>query len=307
MTKTFPLFCFIVFMFSCDLQREFEVKMPSEKQRIVANCIFAADSIWEVRIYHSQDILTIEDDHDNGIPNVLVTIVDGSDQIPLTRDQHDITEYHSTQRSFAGKTYNLKVSAPGYETTLATVTVPGPVGILGVETARSIDPENHDDYKRTFRVQFKDPGHELNYYAFGMTLVAYDSVSDDYIYSPVSLSPLDPTFSKNYYNENFEDNLFFQQSNLLFDDRLFDGDTYTLSVSCLENKPDDTLREEAAFYLITLRTLSPEYYNYRVTYNLQQDAKHDPFAQPVQVFNNIKNGYGIFAAFSQSYYKLKVK
>jgi hypothetical protein len=95
--------------------------------------------------------------------------------------------------------------------------------------------------------------------------------------------------------------------NLLFDDRLFDGDEYVLSVSCQEARPTEKFPEQVFLYKMSLRSLSSAYYNYRVTYNLQQETKGDPFAQPVQVFNNIQNGYGIFAAFSQSHRQVRVR
>lgn len=53
---------------------------------------------------------------------------------------------------------------------------------------------------------------------------------------------------------------------------------------------------------VTLRTLSEDGYNYLRTACLQELTSGDPFAQPVNVYNNIQNGFGIFAGYSTSVY-----
>ncbi len=50
---------------------------------------------------------------------------------------------------------------------------------------------------------------------------------------------------------------------------------------------------------ILLRTTTKEYYDYFYTRDLQASVENNPFAQPVQVFDNVKGGLGIFAGFSQ--------
>ncbi len=61
--------------------------------------------------------------------------------------------------------------------------------------------------------------------------------------------------------------------------------------------PGDTINRQT-FYVL-LRTTTEEYYQYNVTQDLQASVESNPFAQPVQVFNNIEGGLGIFAGYSQ--------
>jgi len=56
---------------------------------------------------------------------------------------------------------------------------------------------------------------------------------------------------------------------------------------------------------VVLRTLSGDYARYRATTNQQQNIADDPFAQPVQVYNNIVNGVGIFGGVSASEYVIE--
>ena len=50
----------------------------------------------------------------------------------------------------------------------------------------------------------------------------------------------------------------------------------------------------------TLKNHSEDYYMYKKTFNVYQSVRGNPFAEPVQVFSNIENGYGIFWICSNS-------
>ena len=56
--------------------------------------------------------------------------------------------------------------------------------------------------------------------------------------------------------------------------------------------------------LIYNNNISKSYYYYRTSLELYVDAPRNPFAQPVQVFSNINNGFGIFAGAQISYFVL---
>ena len=62
-------------------------------------------------------------------------------------------------------------------------------------------------------------------------------------------------------------------------------------------KPGDSFPTDFMYAL--LRTVTEEYYQYNYTRKLQSFVRNNPFAQPVQVFDNIENGLGIFAGYSQ--------
>ena len=52
--------------------------------------------------------------------------------------------------------------------------------------------------------------------------------------------------------------------------------------------------------IVTLRTVSEDFYNYKITGSLHDNSSDNPFAQPVNVYKNIDNGFGIFAGYSES-------
>ncbi|MFT6867249.1 MAG: hypothetical protein ACJA08_002089 [Cyclobacteriaceae bacterium] len=63
---------------------------------------------------------------------------------------------------------------------------------------------------------------------------------------------------------------------------------------------------DTIIYDFHIKKVSEEYYKYEQTSQLQFDIGGDPFSQPVPVFNNIENGFGIFAGYngnSVKYYR----
>ena len=70
--------------------------------------------------------------------------------------------------------------------------------------------------------------------------------------------------------------------------------------------PGDFL--DLAFSLhVILRTTTEEYYKYNYTRDLQASTEDNPFAQPVQVFDNIEGGLGIFAGYNQVEKEVTIK
>jgi hypothetical protein len=298
----------IVFL-SCDFQNTLEVDLPAEKEKLVVNCFFSADSVWEVRVFSSKQVLAAEPDR--VIQNASVVVTDGSRHFSCTYNPKYLS-YRSMEHAEVGKKYALEVSAPGFATVTSSINVPEPIQILEVTSTLRPDPEFAGNLYRTFDITFKDAPGQSNYYAMAIFASSYSRVPPFSQLDPLPRieRPLDPTFSAEYYEEFYFDHApgGYGTYNLLFNDRMFDGKKYTFKVDVFEIVfPDDTLNIRPLEYQIYLKTLSEPYYNYRVTYNKQKKTRDDPFAQPVQVFGNIENGYGIFAGYSQSMITYKVR
>ena len=48
----------------------------------------------------------------------------------------------------------------------------------------------------------------------------------------------------------------------------------------------------------TITTISEEMGNYYKSNNLYYESEYNPFSEPVNVYSNIHNGYGLFSSFS---------
>ena len=76
---------------------------------------------------------------------------------------------------------------------------------------------------------------------------------------------------------------------LLFPARNFGGDTCKLTID-LEN----TQKQDGQLYYVELASISESLYKYLSTLNNYYSTRGNPFSEPVQVFNNIRGGLGIF-------------
>jgi hypothetical protein len=301
----------LFFLFACDLQTVTELDIPDEKKRLVVNCILEKDSLAYATVWQSQNALDFQRPHTHDTAGNFVTraavklYTTGENEISLYLDpQHP---YYRSSSLTNGNLYTLEVSAPGYETITATTTIPEPVQIIDVKSDLIPQSNPHSQRTRIFHVRFKDPAGESNYYALAVTasLRKLGNVPGRVPF-PLSIFSIDPGFSDEYYKEVYrKPNVgAYSDMNIVFNDRLFDGDEHTFSVWT----PDGGIGQgNKAEYHIFLKSISEEYYNYRITYNLQKEAKKNPLAQPIQVYNNISSGLGILAGSSLSRYVYQVQ
>lgn len=142
------------------------------------------------------------------------------------------------------------------------------------------------------KVYISDNGAEANYYELFMELenehYNHDRQEMEYYRHRVHMISKDAAIQDD--NDSFS-------GSLLFKDLLFNGRdielTFEISGSGISNH---------GITVVTLRTLSEAGYNYLKSRRLQDDTSGDPFAQPVNVYNNVQHGFGIFAGYSASVY-----
>ena len=86
---------------------------------------------------------------------------------------------------------------------------------------------------------------------------------------------------------------------LLFDDKLFDGRSYTLDLEGYSYFLDTQSEEfdQEAKLTIEVRKVSEAYYQYVNTSSLQNWISGDLVSEPVQIFTNVENGRGVLGSF----------
>ena len=109
----------------------------------------------------------------------------------------------------------------------------------------------------------------------------------------------------NYYYLFIDDPAIGEKQNaiaVLFNDEFFNGKSYRLTV-----KFDSYLLNANPGYpvYVKLTSVNEDFYLYKKTFAAHLNNQGNPFAEPVQVYNNIKNGFGIFGGFSS--YTLRIR
>lgn len=262
---------------------------------MVANCFFTADSTWKVQVSKSLSVL------DNAelklLNNATVKIFEENVLIDSITEPTEDGWYRSSASPKRGKQYNLIVKSPDFNSEItASNKIPKAVKIESAklfvtDTFFYSDPYySHGNMEGSFEIVFTDPGEEDNYYK--LSIFSYDSIFDYSGMKPefshlqpryIAVSSEDPVLeSGGSYN-----NLF------LFDDQLFNNRKVSLKIDV-----NDYNASRDMLYYLELVSLTRAGYLYRKTTKEYDLARNDPFAEPVMIYSNIQNGFGIFAGHS---------
>ena len=148
---------------------------------------------------------------------------------------------------------------------------------------------------------FKDPANETNFYE--VEVANSYLVNVDPLFGYYSLTTQDEIItSESYYPSllNFDKD---KPRYLLFKDKKINGQEHTLTFYYIPPQHEDSHRYISSHYIIVyLRSVTEEYYKFKTTMIQQKYARAEDIlygaAEPINVFTNIQNGYGIFAGFN---------
>lgn len=298
--------CLSLFSFvACETTEKID-DFPLRPSQLVVNCSFSEGSAWEFQVSKSLSVL------DNAklklIDNATVKLFKG-DLLIETLTEQNLNGWYSTGNNLPepGQEYSIKVSSPDFEKVLYAKEITPqqiPISDVSVLIRDSFFYERVDHRDRvyyggnvegSFNILFTDPANTENYYA--LSVFYYDSVYSEYEDSLVSwiekrqirISSDDSAI------ENDEDN----STSLLMRDLLFDGQDYQVKIDF-----NDWSARKGRDYYIELTSFNRAGYFYKKSIDDYYKAVSDPFAEPVQIFCNIENGYGIFSAYSKAYYSV---
>ncbi len=282
----------LLFLSSCI--KEIKIKTDNIEKLPVINCIFSPDSVFKIFVSLPTEITN----------NELHYVEDAS--IKITSENNTVINlyytgkngiYKSTTKPEINILYTLEVDVPGFETIKATDKIPEPVNIEDVEYYYDIDILNNDSIPMS-RITFTDDVNFENYY----DCIDFEKLGNERIYNI------------NYHGEFIPDNVLlaenyidYNPTSFFFSDMLFNGSQYKISLPFADS-----------FYTnsnIEFRTTSKNYYFFRKYWtrhlynqsndqNIGNDFEDIDFMEllfsgdPIEMFTNIENGYGIFAGYS---------
>jgi hypothetical protein len=274
-----------------------DVDVPIQEPRLTVNSLFTPDSVWSVALNNSRNIL---DKETFFMPRTVseVVILDESENIISTLHQNGFGVYRSAEKPEEGKTYYIRISSPNQNSVTARGAIPKPVSILSIKTDTIITEKDFGPHQVVVtEIRLKDPANETNYYRFNL----YTKLVHEYIRYDTQETVRDTTTFILGLGEDSPELLEGTLPQSIISDTKFNGKEVTIRLMPFLPYYGYTVVEAA----IVIHSLSEEYFKYMTTLELQHNTDGDPFAQPVKVFNNINNGFGIFAGYSSSYYSIK--
>lgn len=269
--------------------RDVVVELPEQDPQLALTCTFTADSVWEAFVSRSAGVL--EEISYEGIDNATVLLLENGTVID-TLQLLGLGFYSGNGVPLAGHTYTMQVSAPGLETITASNAAPVPVPLLSVAYDDSAQITVFDETLDKISFSFADAAGSAQFYAVVVyALYPYiDGVDTVWYPSAVSLFTDDVKLNDAIY----------YQTELVFSDELFDGETPSFTVFANSYEMADSLN-----YVIKLATLSEDYYRYVTSLSKYWSAQGNPFSEPVLIHSNVQNGLGVLAGFSADTARVK--
>lgn len=200
--------------------------------------------------------------------------------------------YFTSQRDIVTpeKQFSLQVIAEGFDTITADTYIPNAslvkdYEILDFRKDPSIknDEKINISYKVSFRIEHKP---DVAYYHIAF----FNEYFDDNPATPddESLWVIVPEYEEEaLYTPHFEYGILLKREDF-DDDHVF---TFSFNDFIFTN-------EKVQNHWIEVRSVTEEYYLYHESLSRQKLVRQDPFAEPVIIFNNIRNGLGNFSGYN---------
>ena len=288
--------------FSCETTEKID-DFPLRPSKLVINCYFEADSLWEFQVSKSLSVL------DNAplktIKNATIRLFQEGVLLDSINVMDDDGYYRSNENlPEEGKEFSIEVSSPDFKDVLnAKDIVPKKTSIAKVEVLLSDTSfYYYDEYnswghvKGSFEITFSDQKDVSNYYQ----LMAYynDSLFNYFEDGPVFSHVERRMISVSSEDISVENSTEYGNS-ILINDHIYDGKNYTISIDF-----EDWSAKKGRDYYLELTSITREGFLYRKTIQEYDNSRNDPFSEPVIIYSNVNNGFGIFSGLSRSIYTL---
>ncbi len=300
---------FVLLLSACEKTLEFSGGITDPKLTVCA--LASPDTTFKVYLYQSLFFLDIHTyssqfylDSDAAV-QLLVNETDLYSTSSDTIESIDLSGY----KPLINDELSLTVSCEGYETVTAQTTVlerpsfkitdhyslysKNPVEVMSDGMIHPIDFWGTDTVMN-ISCMINDPGNVSNYYRLSVKSIVstkegplgvddWATVKDIFSSDDILFVDNNISVSINGWPEHFSN---------VFDDSLFDGKEYTFAVES---------RQRSAAYSwveIELQHISEDLYKYLKSVELAQCSTNDIYAEPVNIFSNVGNGYGILGSLS---------
>jgi len=292
----------ILFLFSLlACEEPVDLGIAEEEPRLVVQCNFNPDSLFKVVVLKSRSALS--NDPVEYIENAIVEISENGvfkERLPLSTDPSFPNPLYISQslKPTPGAEYMIEVAAAGLETIRSENKVPPQVELRSFEVSnlmfRPASLPNFAIYSLTVSAEIDDPPELGNYYHldFFYERVNYTLSGTDTIRIPAG-------FDFSLLLENTQNELPFllhYDFGILISDEDAGGRPLKFTLDAT-SRPVSNRNELFDRIYVELRSVSRDYFLYHSSLTRQNQQTDSILAEPVLLYNNIENGYGIFAGY----------
>jgi len=276
----------LFFLISCE--KTIPIQIPTQDQKLVINCMELFGN--SLNIYLSRSASVIDANSDLNVDNAeVLLILDNKDTLQMINKGYGrflVGNIHTA------KTLRITANHVIYGSVEAECIVPAAGFIIEKSYSSTKYSQgmgsSYDVLK--FRVKIKDIEGE-NYYFLQMFTTSYNSYDK-------------PGNSQNSASIWSSDNNLTQitsyTSGLVFDDKTFDAKERTI-----EYYSENYNFTDSSQVKIVLNSITKSEYLWLKSYEMYHISS-GPFSENVQVYSNVKNGFGLFAVYSQTIDSIQV-
>lgn len=290
MFKLFIPFIVIIFFASCE--KKLQVDMEKVPQKLVLYSVVSQDSLIEVQVTKSIGI-TVPEDNNIGdslyLPHATVVVFE-NEVAAETLNYNPLNKKFKavSTRMRAGKSYRITADATGYTTAQGKATLLPVVPVNNVFFKKNARMNEDGDWMDEVKIVFTDPANADNYYRVYIKLyngndagcikatdIDIEDLNGDGIINPLGcISP----------------------GELIISDKNFNGLAKTLVLYVRNGR---LVVNRNRYPYVLLQQISKDFFLFTKSQALVKNIQDNPFAEPVNLWTNITNGYGIFTGISQ--------
>jgi hypothetical protein len=283
-----------------------DIRVREADRKIVLSGLLCTDSTLIVHVSRSSQ-LSRQDLGDITKPYVDPWM---ADEVSLYEDDRLVGQLVGKQGNFleipgfkpsVGKTYRLRASQGEMKPVSATVRIPEPAHLTAFDTIMAISENGRAAFRMS--LQISDPAVQENFYALQVTGIQrpyYDIFERIWVDSTMTYNctprlsgKTDGMLELDFLDANRD---VYVDRRLFFSDRLFDGKLFDMKFEVLHDswgKMADTV-----LFRVDLYQVDKSYYQYAVSRQKYHHTQNNPFVEPVQVYSNVENGFGLVSAYA---------
>lgn len=200
--------------------------------------------------------------------------------------------YKSTTVAEVGKTYELRVSAPTYTAISASSNTPQAVLIDSALLTRNVRKDPDGNMQDMITLKFNEPATANDYYI--LRIKTAGSVLQGQYMERFCVYTADANVETA--NNDFADlNECIDNDGLYLRDDLINGQRKELKLYLSSGLTQGVEHlSDTVYYFVELSHVTEQGFKYERSYRTARDSNGDPFAEPSNVYSNVKNGHGIF-------------
>lgn len=289
-----PLLFIISFLIIYSCEKEISLELDTQEDMLCLNCILEA-GIDSVAIYVTK-VQSVE--NDTAFTPVKTARIELSKEGQILQGivYRGNSRYLLKHKPEVGKKYEISVEVEGYKTLTAETTIP----VFPDAKAQLKIDTIYDDYwakgyytVKKIVVDLKDtPSKDYYWFKLGKIFNSIGKPFGEYYTAYQTDNLLFDEFNR-YYDQDYEPPFtnYEYRGALRLDDEVFTNSKIQFSLSCLPPVSLFVIKGDVHF---------DKYYKSSIKQFLTYEYDNLPIFEPVQVYSNISNGFGIFGSISIS-------